>query len=59
MLWRSPIAGSIALTELYRTSYARRAVDGRPDGNRYPERGLTKSDTICQILTTPGWTPPK
>ena len=58
MLWRSPIAGWIALTELYPTGYARQAVDGRPDGNRYRERGLTKSDTICQILTTVGWTPP-
>ena len=56
MLWRSPIAGTIALSELYRTALVRQPVDGRPDGNRYPERGLTKSDTICQILTTLGWT---
>ena len=56
MLWRSPIAGWIALTELYPTGYARRAVDGRPDGSRYPKAGLGKSDTFSQILTSLGWT---
>ena len=56
MLWRSPIAGTIALSELYRTALVRQAVDGRPDSNRYPESGLRKSDTISQVLTSLGWT---
>ena len=42
---RRPIAGSIALNELYRVSYFWRATDGRRRRDRYRER------------ETPGWTP--
>ena len=56
MLRRSPIAGSIALTERYRTALVREGVDGLRDGNRYRNARLRKSDTVSQILTTLGWT---
>ena len=59
MLWWSYIDGSIALNERYRTSNGRRAVDGLPDGKVVHERDLGESDMFSQILTTPGWTPPR
>ena len=44
--------GSIELAELYRTSYGRRAMDGRCSVNRYLETGLGKSVRNSQTLST-------
>ena len=50
------MAGSIALTELYRTMPSWEAMDGQRDGNRYRALDLRKSDKNSQICPTLGWT---
>ena len=58
--WRERNGGHgwIELVERYPTSYERRAVHGRRDGNRYRSARFPRSDSFSQILTTLGWTPP-
>ena len=53
---RSLIDGWIELAELYPTVEVREAMAGRRDFAYDRKRRLTKSDTICQILTSLGWT---
>ena len=50
---RSLIAGSIAPSELYRTSYHRHAVDGLPSRHRYKTR---VSDESYSSSRGSGWT---
>jgi hypothetical protein len=49
---RCSIAGTMRLDELYRTGYARRAVDGRRDVERCTTARLGRNVRISQILAT-------
>ena len=55
---RRPVAGTMRLEELYRTGYARQAVDGRRDADRYKTPRLVPFVRINQIPATYVWTRP-